>query len=84
MNFQQLIDRRKTLDFSQEQELIQILSYKLMKVKREKVINLIKSKFYTIFDGHRFAMRFYIYNDRIEHGLSSSELRRFKKELTEL
>lgn len=84
MNFQQLIDQRKSLDFSQEQELIQIVSHKLIKDKREKVKNLIKTKFYTIFDGHRFATRFYIYSGRVEHGLSETELKEFRKELLEL
>jgi len=84
MNFQQLIDQRKFLDFSQEQELMKIFSHKLVKDKREKIKNLLKTKFYTIFDGHRFATRFYIYAGSVEHGLSETELREFRKELLEL
>ena len=78
MNFQQLIDQRKFLTPYQEQSLIDILGHRQPKAKKHILKMLIKNKFYSLCDQHSAAGRFFIYDGRIEHGLSEEELKQFR------
>lgn len=81
MNFQQLIDQRKFLTPYQEQSLITILGHKQPKDKKHILKMLIQCRFYTVFDKHSMAGRFFIYDGRVEHGLSEEEMKQFRVEL---
>lgn len=81
MNLQQLIDKRLSLDFSQEKELINIISQGQRKDKRALIKTALQTKFYTIFDRHKLATKFFIYGGQIEHNCSKEELQDFRKHL---
>lgn len=81
MNFQQLIDKRKFLDSYQEQSLITILCNGQTKEKKQILKTLIQYKFYTVFDQHSVAGRFFIHQGHVEHGLSEEEMKQLRLEL---
>ena len=84
MNFQQLINQRKFLTSYQEQSLIAILCNGQTKEKKHKLKMLVQNRFYTIFDQHPFAARFFIYDTGVEHGLKEEELKQFRVDLIKL
>lgn len=84
MNFQQLINQRKFLTPYQEQALIAILGNGQTKAKKHKLKLLVQNRFYSIFDGHQFANRFFIYDASVEHGLKEEELKQFRIDLIKL
>jgi hypothetical protein len=84
MNFQQVINQRKFLTPYQEQSLITILGNGQSKEKKYKLKMLVQNKFYSIFDQHQFANRFFIYDAGVEHGLKDDELKQFRVDLIKL
>lgn len=82
---QELIDNREALDFFYEERLIALLSSYTSRKTKESLKKLVKTKFYSSFDGKWFSTKLKITGDTIlfdvHNTLYSQKLNQMRKEL---
>lgn len=55
MTIAEIIKRRSSISYSQERQLVEIISYRCSKEVKEQIRIAVRNRFYTTFEGKRFS-----------------------------